>query len=134
MRIQTCLSYCRDSGIASFDNWAMIRELGRIRWKWIVTASGWCNSVDDQIARRGSKAGLGRAPDVWCDVNPSVAEALGGLLSEMRLMITWLHRAKRDVLKVHPRSDPKRQLAGVFATLARQAESLGTTPGEDQDD
>jgi tRNA-Thr(GGU) m(6)t(6)A37 methyltransferase TsaA len=31
-------------------------------------------------------------------------------------MITWLHRAKRDVLKVHPRSDPKRQLAGVFAT------------------
>jgi tRNA-Thr(GGU) m(6)t(6)A37 methyltransferase TsaA len=32
------------------------------------------------------------------------------------LVITWLHRARREVLKVHPRSDPQRRLTGVFAT------------------
>ena len=32
------------------------------------------------------------------------------------IVLTWLHRARRDTLKVHPRSDPKRQLTGVFAT------------------
>ena len=31
-------------------------------------------------------------------------------------MLTWLDRADRDVLKVHPRGDPTRPLAGVFAT------------------
>jgi tRNA-Thr(GGU) m(6)t(6)A37 methyltransferase TsaA len=32
------------------------------------------------------------------------------------IVVTWLHRARRDVMKVHPRSDPRRQLTGVFAT------------------
>jgi tRNA-Thr(GGU) m(6)t(6)A37 methyltransferase TsaA len=30
--------------------------------------------------------------------------------------VTWLRRARRDVLKVHPRSDRRRPLTGVFAT------------------
>jgi tRNA-Thr(GGU) m(6)t(6)A37 methyltransferase TsaA len=32
------------------------------------------------------------------------------------IVVTWLHRARRDVMKVHPRSDPQRRLTGVFAT------------------
>ena len=32
------------------------------------------------------------------------------------IVVTWLHRARRDVLKVHPRSDRRRPLTGVFAT------------------
>jgi tRNA-Thr(GGU) m(6)t(6)A37 methyltransferase TsaA len=32
------------------------------------------------------------------------------------IVLTWLHRARREVLKVHMRSDPSRQLTGVFAT------------------
>jgi tRNA-Thr(GGU) m(6)t(6)A37 methyltransferase TsaA len=32
------------------------------------------------------------------------------------IVVTWLHRARRDVLKVHPRSDRRRRLTGVFAT------------------
>jgi tRNA (Thr-GGU) A37 N-methylase len=32
------------------------------------------------------------------------------------IVITWLHQAKRDVLKNHPRSDPSRPLTGVFYT------------------
>jgi len=30
--------------------------------------------------------------------------------------MTWFHQSRRDVLKVHPRSDPSRELTGVFAT------------------
>jgi len=32
------------------------------------------------------------------------------------IVITWLHRADRGVLEVHPRGDPENPLAGVFAT------------------
>lgn len=32
------------------------------------------------------------------------------------IVVTWLHGARRDVLRVHPRSDRSRPLAGVFAT------------------
>jgi tRNA-Thr(GGU) m(6)t(6)A37 methyltransferase TsaA len=32
------------------------------------------------------------------------------------VLITWLHEAKRDVLKVHPRGVASAPLAGVFAT------------------
>ena len=32
------------------------------------------------------------------------------------VLLTWLHRARRDVLEVHPRDDPERPLAGVFTT------------------
>ena len=32
------------------------------------------------------------------------------------ILITWLHEAKRDVLKGHPRNDPNRPLTGVFYT------------------
>jgi tRNA-Thr(GGU) m(6)t(6)A37 methyltransferase TsaA len=32
------------------------------------------------------------------------------------IVLTWLHRAHRKILKVHPRSDPSRPLTGVFAT------------------
>jgi tRNA-Thr(GGU) m(6)t(6)A37 methyltransferase TsaA len=31
-------------------------------------------------------------------------------------VMTWLHRARRDVLKVHPRGDARQPLTGVFAT------------------
>lgn len=57
------------------------------------------------------------APDVWLEVQPSIAEALDGISpGDDIIVITWLHRARRDVLKVHPRSDPARRLTGVFAT------------------
>jgi tRNA-Thr(GGU) m(6)t(6)A37 methyltransferase TsaA len=31
-------------------------------------------------------------------------------------ILTWLHRARRDVLLVHPRGNPAAPLTGVFAT------------------
>ena len=57
------------------------------------------------------------APDAWLEVNQSVAEGLDGLArGDELIVLTWLHRANREVLKVHPRSDPRRPLTGVFAT------------------
>lgn len=38
-------------------------------------------------------------------------------------MLTWLDRARRDVLRVHPRGDPARPEQGVFAI-----EALDGTP------
>lgn len=63
------------------------------------------------------KQGAEGAPDAWLEINDSVAEALDGIArGDELIVLTWLHRARRDVLKVHPRSDPQRPLTGVFAT------------------
>jgi tRNA-Thr(GGU) m(6)t(6)A37 methyltransferase TsaA len=57
------------------------------------------------------------APDCWIDLHGDVAEALDGLqVGGEILLITWLHQSKREVLKVHPRSNPAIPLTGVFAT------------------
>jgi tRNA-Thr(GGU) m(6)t(6)A37 methyltransferase TsaA len=32
------------------------------------------------------------------------------------IVISWLHRAERNVLEVHPRGDASRPLTGVFST------------------
>jgi tRNA-Thr(GGU) m(6)t(6)A37 methyltransferase TsaA len=63
------------------------------------------------------KQGAEGAPDAWLEVNESLADALDGIArGDEIIVLTWLHRARRDVLKVHPRSDPGRPLTGVFAT------------------
>ncbi len=63
------------------------------------------------------KQGSEGAPDAWLEVSPWAAEALQGLsLGDEIVVITWLHRAHRDVLQVHPRSDARNPLTGVFAT------------------
>jgi len=57
------------------------------------------------------------APDAWLHVQPWASRALGGLSVGSRMVvITWFHRARRDVLQVHPRDDRRRRLTGVFAT------------------
>jgi tRNA-Thr(GGU) m(6)t(6)A37 methyltransferase TsaA len=63
--------------------------------------------------RQGSEG----APDAWLEVNPDVAEGLEGIRAgDEIILITWLHQAYRDLLKVHPRRDKNRPLTGVFAT------------------
>jgi tRNA-Thr(GGU) m(6)t(6)A37 methyltransferase TsaA len=66
---------------------------------------------------KAPKQGSEGAPDVWLDVRPSAAQGLDGLaVGDEIIVLTWLHRAHRKTLKVHPRSDPSRPLTGVFAT------------------
>lgn len=46
-----------------------------------------------------------------------MADGLKGLsVGDEIVVVTWFHRAKREVLEVHPRSDLQRSLAGVFGT------------------
>jgi tRNA-Thr(GGU) m(6)t(6)A37 methyltransferase TsaA len=68
---------------------------------------------------RGEAPNQGRegAPDAWLEVHASVAEGLEGIaVGDELIVITWLHKAQRDILKTHPRNDETRPLAGVFAT------------------
>lgn len=70
--------------------------------------------VDRSAAPRQGSEG---APDAWLDVEPWAAEALDRIQAgDELIVITWLHQADRRVLKVHPRSDPRNPLTGVFAT------------------
>jgi len=63
------------------------------------------------------KQGSEGAPDAWLEVSSFAAEGLDGLrVGDEIIVITWLHQGRRDTLQVHPRSDPRRRLAGVFAT------------------
>jgi tRNA-Thr(GGU) m(6)t(6)A37 methyltransferase TsaA len=57
------------------------------------------------------------APDAWLVFEPAVLEALRDLRPGDRLIVlTWLHLAGRDVLRVHPRDDLTRPVEGVFNT------------------
>jgi tRNA-Thr(GGU) m(6)t(6)A37 methyltransferase TsaA len=57
------------------------------------------------------------APDAWLVFDPAVLEALDGIRAgDDVIVLTWLDRARRDVLRVHPRGDPSREQQGVFNT------------------
>ncbi|MEU5613657.1 tRNA (N6-threonylcarbamoyladenosine(37)-N6)-methyltransferase TrmO [Streptomyces sparsogenes] len=59
------------------------------------------------------------APDAWLVFDDRYAPALQGLAPGTDvLLLTWLDRADRDTLTVHPRGDATRPRAGVFATRA----------------
>jgi len=66
---------------------------------------------------KAPKQGSEGAPDVWLEVHSFAKPALDGVVvGDELIVLTWLHPAHRDTLKVHPRSDPSRCLTGVFAT------------------
>lgn len=57
------------------------------------------------------------APAAWLEITERVAPGLAGIAAGDELIIlTWLHRAQRDMLQVHPRGRRDRPLMGVFAT------------------
>ncbi|MET8357336.1 tRNA (N6-threonylcarbamoyladenosine(37)-N6)-methyltransferase TrmO [Micromonospora sp. NPDC005171] len=57
------------------------------------------------------------APAAWLIFDPQVERALGDLrVGAELLLLTWLDRARRDVLAVHPRGDENRPETGVFST------------------
>jgi tRNA-Thr(GGU) m(6)t(6)A37 methyltransferase TsaA len=57
------------------------------------------------------------APDAWLVFERDVLAALEGIRPGDRLIVlTWLDRAQRDVLRVHPRDDTANPKQGVFKT------------------
>ena len=57
------------------------------------------------------------APNAFLEILPAYTDALDRMqVGDEIIVITWLHRARRDVLKVHPRGNPSNPLTGVFST------------------
>lgn len=51
------------------------------------------------------------------EIFPEYMEALDGISAGQTIVVLfWLHRATRNVLKVYPRGDTSRKIRGVFAT------------------
>src|SRR3954462_15804183 len=63
------------------------------------------------------KQGREGAPDAVLAIQPEVAAGLDGIApGDEVIVLTWLDRADRAVLRVHPRDDPSNPERGVFST------------------
>ena len=63
------------------------------------------------------KQGYEGAPEAWLVFEPHVLEGLQGIEpGDEVIVLTWLDRADRSVLKVHPRDEATNPLRGVFGT------------------
>ena len=77
---------------------------------------GWVESplVDRDLAPRQGDEG---APDAWLVCDPNVRAGIRDLqVGAEIIVLTWLDRARRDVLVVHPRGDQDSPRRGVFST------------------
>ena len=78
------------------------------------------------------KQGDEGAPEAWLVFEPEALEGLEGIRRGDRVIVlTWLDRARRDVLRVHPRDDVSNPLRGVFGTRsADRPNPIGLHPVE----
>lgn len=68
-------------------------------------------------AATAPKQGYEGSPEAWLAIDRSVAGALDGIAAGDEIFVlTWLDRADRGVLRVHPRDDPANPERGVFST------------------
>lgn len=66
--------------------------------------------------KQGTEGGI----EAWLEISPQVAQGLAGIKTGDHLIVlTWLHLAQRDVLRVHPRGRREAPLKGVFATRSQ---------------
>jgi len=76
-------------------------------------------SVESSLTDRSEapKQGFEGAPEAWLVFDPTVATGIRDLrVGDEVWVLTWLDRADRTVLAVHPRDDPRNPLTGVFST------------------
>lgn len=78
------------------------------------------------------KQGHEGSPDAWLVFEPAVLEGLQGIRAgDQVIVLTWLDRARRDVLRVHPRDDVTNPKQGVFNTRsADRPNPIGLHPVE----
>jgi tRNA-Thr(GGU) m(6)t(6)A37 methyltransferase TsaA len=72
------------------------------------------------------------APDAWLVFEPEMLEGLRSVRpGDEVIVITWLDRARRDVLSMHPRGDTSRAQEGVFSTRSpHRPNPIGLHPVE----
>ena len=81
-----------------------VRPVGHVR-----------SSLTDPAA--APKQGGEGAPDAWIAFTAEVAPALAEITpGDELVLLTWLDRADRTVLRVHPRDDSANPPTGVFST------------------
>jgi len=57
------------------------------------------------------------APDAWVEIDPAFADGLDGITPGCEVvLLTWFHKARRNLLKLHPRNNPENPFRGVFTT------------------
>ena len=78
--------------------------------------------------KQGNEGGA----EAWLVFDGAVADALQDIRPGDRVIVlTWLDRADREVLRVHPRDDPENPLRGVFSTRsADRPNPIGLHPVE----
>jgi tRNA-Thr(GGU) m(6)t(6)A37 methyltransferase TsaA len=70
--------------------------------------------LDRELAPKQGDEG---APDAWLVFNPAAREGIRDFeVGAEMIVLTWLDRANRDELSVHPRGDVNNPLTGVFST------------------
>jgi tRNA-Thr(GGU) m(6)t(6)A37 methyltransferase TsaA len=104
---------------------------GRVERAFEVTAIGRVESSLTDVAG-APKQGHEGAPDAWLVFDAGVAGGLADLgVGDRVIVLTWLDRARRDVLRVHPRDDPANPERGVFSTRsADRPNPIGLHPVE----
>jgi tRNA-Thr(GGU) m(6)t(6)A37 methyltransferase TsaA len=78
------------------------------------------------------KQGHEGGPEAWLVFEPDVRDGLRDLRAGDRIVVlTWLDRAQRHVLQVHPRDDVTQPRRGVFSTRsADRPNPIGLHPVE----
>lgn len=70
--------------------------------------------ADPKLAPKQGREG---GPEAWLVFRPAYRDALADLAEgEEVVVLTWLDRADRSALRVHPRDDLSRPPLGVFST------------------
>ena len=84
--------------------------------RYVLEQIGWVESplVDRKLAPKQGDEG---SPDAWLVFDERFRDGLRDLqVGTDVLVLTWLDRARRDVLVVRPRDNPANALRGVFDT------------------
>ncbi len=90
------------------DGQYVVHPIGRVR----------SPLVDRDAAPKQGDEG---SPPAWLVFEPAVREGLRDLrVGSEIVVLTWLDRAQRDVLVVHPRDDPANPETGVFSTRSAE--------------
>jgi tRNA-Thr(GGU) m(6)t(6)A37 methyltransferase TsaA len=94
----------------------LAKPVSKINGSFSVKAIG---HIEPPLTNRASAPKQGREgfPLAWLVFDKPMREALSDLhFGEKVIVLTWLDRAHRDVLKVHPHGDQTRPQQGVFST------------------
>jgi tRNA-Thr(GGU) m(6)t(6)A37 methyltransferase TsaA len=92
---------------------------------------GWVESPLTDPAT-APKQGHEGSPEAWLVFDPPVLDAIREIRpGDELIVLTWLDRARRDVLRVHPRDDVANPEQGVFKTRsADRPNPIGLHPVE----